>query len=358
METQDQSEILGRQRSLRQFAVSQLVLAVGATCCYLGLWVTTGIWHAGVLVVVCLLYTIGAVVVYLLAGRGYLGAPIALNCVLLVAATFANAVLAPGLLPLLVLLPILTLAIALPFVSGRAMVALSAAVVIETGLLGVIGMYTRWFEPLPTNALQLLIAIVTPTAASMIVILLLQYGSRLRASMAATHAANSELRALRDGLERQVSERTAALQEALVEVEARSAEQARLLAENVQQRDTLRELSVPILPLPSRALVMPLIGALDTQRIAQAQTRALEEIVQTRAKHLILDITGVPVVDTQVAQGLVQIVQAARLLGATVVLAGIRPEVAQSLVGLGVSLGEVVTRATLEDGVAYTLERR
>jgi rsbT co-antagonist protein RsbR len=103
--------------------------------------------------------------------------------------------------------------------------------------------------------------------------------------------------------------------------------------------------------------VMPLVGALDSARIGQAQERALATIQAMGARHLILDITGVPVVDTLVAKGILQIVQSTRLLGCKVVLAGIRPEVAQAIVGLGIDLQGVNTQGTLQGGVAYTLRQ-
>jgi rsbT co-antagonist protein RsbR len=120
------------------------------------------------------------------------------------------------------------------------------------------------------------------------------------------------------------------------------------------QRTVIREMSVPILPLNDSTLVLPLVGALDSTRILQAQERALQEIQHTSAQHMLLDVTGVPVIDSQVGQGLMQIVAAAQLLGCTVVVVGIRPEVAQAVVGLGLNLSHVVTRSTLQSGIAYT----
>lgn len=122
-----------------------------------------------------------------------------------------------------------------------------------------------------------------------------------------------------------------------------------------QQRATISEMSVPILPLTDTALIMPPVGALDGARLAQVCERALHAIEQASARHLILDITGVPVVDTAVAQGLVQVVQAARLLGCKVTLVGIRPEVAQAIVGLGLDLSAVETQSTLQSGIARAL---
>jgi len=108
------------------------------------------------------------------------------------------------------------------------------------------------------------------------------------------------------------------------------------LATIAQQRTVIQETSVPILPVTGDAWVMPLVGATryDAARVAaNAGTPAARRVA---ARYLILDITGVPVVDTQVAQGLIQVIQAARLLGAEVVLVGIRPEIAQTMVGLGI----------------------
>jgi CHASE3 domain sensor protein/anti-anti-sigma regulatory factor len=121
------------------------------------------------------------------------------------------------------------------------------------------------------------------------------------------------------------------------------------------QQVVIREMSVPVLPLLASTLVMPLIGALDSKRLAQMQEQALHALERSSARQLILDITGVPLVDTQVAQGLIQLVQAAQLLGAQVSIVGIRPEVAQALVGLGTSLSNIKVFSTLQRGVAQAL---
>jgi rsbT co-antagonist protein RsbR len=139
--------------------------------------------------------------------------------------------------------------------------------------------------------------------------------------------------------------------------EQASAKIAGQLAMIEQQRAIISEMSVPILPLTESTLIMPLVGALDSARIAQAQERALHTIQQAAARKLILDITGVPIVDTQVALGLMQIVQAAQLLGCAVTLVGIRPEVAQAIVGLGISLTGVETLGTLQSGIAHALRK-
>jgi rsbT co-antagonist protein RsbR len=126
----------------------------------------------------------------------------------------------------------------------------------------------------------------------------------------------------------------------------------------IEQKDSLlREISVPVLPLSNSTMVMPLVGALDTDRLRQIQHQALHHLEGRALKCLILDITGVPVVDTQVAQGLMQVIQSARLLGTETVVVGVRPEVAQTIVQLGINLGAVTTRSSLESGIAYALNR-
>ncbi|MCS6842543.1 MAG: STAS domain-containing protein, partial [Roseiflexus sp.] len=119
-----------------------------------------------------------------------------------------------------------------------------------------------------------------------------------------------------------------------------------------RQQETIRELSVPVLPVSRDTLVMPLVGALDSARLIQVQEQALERLAATRARRLLLDITGVPIVDSHVAQGLIRVVQAARLLGAEVTLIGIRPEVAQSIVGLGINLNSIRTSSDLQSALA------
>jgi ABC-type sugar transport system substrate-binding protein/anti-anti-sigma regulatory factor len=124
------------------------------------------------------------------------------------------------------------------------------------------------------------------------------------------------------------------------------------------QQAALRELSVPLIPISDTMMVMPLIGSIDSQRAQQIIETLLEGIASNATRLVILDITGVPVVDTQVANTLIRTAQAVGLLGAEVVLTGIRPEVAQTLVGLGVDLSGIVTRSSLQNGIAYGLGQR
>jgi len=121
------------------------------------------------------------------------------------------------------------------------------------------------------------------------------------------------------------------------------------------QRATLAALSTPLIPVHDQIVVLPLIGALDTQRANQVQAALLAGIAAQRAQVAIVDITGVPVMDTLVARALVLAAQSVRLLGASVILTGMRPEIAQTLVGLGAELAGMVTCSTLQQGIQIAL---
>jgi rsbT co-antagonist protein RsbR len=148
----------------------------------------------------------------------------------------------------------------------------------------------------------------------------------------------------------------AVAQQARTDAEAAQAEVLAQLQTIELQNAAIRKMSVPILPLTHQMLVMPLVGALDTTRLAMLQNQALQHLQHSKARYLILDVTGVPIIDTQVARGLMMVVQSARLLGAEVMLVGIRPELAQTIVGLGISLEGIMTRSTLENGVTHLLQ--
>ncbi|MEO7908535.1 MAG: PAS domain S-box protein [Roseiflexaceae bacterium] len=139
------------------------------------------------------------------------------------------------------------------------------------------------------------------------------------------------------------------------------AEQERIALQDqviAAQQAALRELSTPLIPLADHVVAMPLIGSIDSARAQQIIEELLTGVAANRATTAIIDITGVPIVDTQVAGALLRAAQAVELLGSRVVITGIRPEVAQTLVGIGVNLGNIVTRATLQDGIAYALLKK
>ena len=124
-----------------------------------------------------------------------------------------------------------------------------------------------------------------------------------------------------------------------------------------RQQQELIELSTPVVSLWEGVLALPLIGTLDSSRTQVVMENLLEQIVSTGASLAIIDITGVPTVDTLVAQHLLKTVAAARLMGADCIISGIRPQIAQTIVHLGVELGNVITKASLADAFAVALER-
>jgi rsbT co-antagonist protein RsbR len=125
----------------------------------------------------------------------------------------------------------------------------------------------------------------------------------------------------------------------------------------IRQQQELMELSTPVVTLWEGVLALPVIGTLDSARTQVVMENLLQRIVDTGATIAIIDITGVPMVDTLTAQHLLKTVAAARLMGADCIISGIRPQIAQTIVHLGVELGSVVTKATLADAFAIALKR-
>jgi rsbT co-antagonist protein RsbR len=123
-----------------------------------------------------------------------------------------------------------------------------------------------------------------------------------------------------------------------------------------QQREMM-ELSTPVVQLWDNILALPLIGTLDSERTQVVMESLLQKIVDTGAAIAIIDITGVPTVDTLVAQHLLKTVAAARLMGADCIISGIRPQIAQTIVHLGVNLSDVTTKASLADAFSIALKR-
>jgi len=125
----------------------------------------------------------------------------------------------------------------------------------------------------------------------------------------------------------------------------------------IRQQQELMELSTPVVTLWEGVLALPVIGTLDSARTQVVMENLLQRIVETGAAIAIIDITGVPTVDTLTAQHLLKTVAAARLMGADCIISGIRPQIAQTIVHLGVDLGTVITKATLADAFAIALRR-
>jgi rsbT co-antagonist protein RsbR len=123
------------------------------------------------------------------------------------------------------------------------------------------------------------------------------------------------------------------------------------------QAAALRELSTPLIPISERVVVMPLIGIVDSMRAQQIMETLLQGVSAQGSEIAIIDITGVPVVDTQVGSALMSAAKAVKLLGAQVLITGVRPEVAQTIVTLGIDLRGIITRSDLQSGIAFAMQR-
>jgi rsbT co-antagonist protein RsbR len=134
--------------------------------------------------------------------------------------------------------------------------------------------------------------------------------------------------------------------------EAYSAAREQIISD---QATAMLELSTPVVRLWHNIIAVPLIGTLDSARTQLVMEKLLDELVATGADHAVIDITGVPTVDTEVAQHLLKTVSAARLLGAECTISGIRPQVAQTIVSLGIEFGDIATKASLADALALAL---
>jgi rsbT co-antagonist protein RsbR len=135
--------------------------------------------------------------------------------------------------------------------------------------------------------------------------------------------------------------------------ESYSAAREQIIAD---QSNAMLELSTPVVRLWDGIIAVPLVGTLDSARTQLVMEKLLDTLVATGADHAVIDITGVPTVDTEVAQHLLKTVSAARLLGAECTISGIRPQVAQTIVSLGIEFGDIATKATLADALALALK--
>jgi rsbT co-antagonist protein RsbR len=136
--------------------------------------------------------------------------------------------------------------------------------------------------------------------------------------------------------------------------EAYSAAREQIISD---QSVAMLELSTPVVRLWEGIIAVPLVGTLDSARTQLVMERLLESLISSGADHAVIDITGVPTVDTEVAQHLLKTVSAVRLLGAECIISGIRPQVAQTIVSLGIEFGDIATKATLADALSLALGR-
>ncbi|MEM8533894.1 MAG: STAS domain-containing protein [Chloroflexota bacterium] len=298
------------------------------------------------------------VVAWFLLAQNRIRPSIILVNVALLLSTIFFALIVPNSLPSLILIPLLVIAFSIPYLQTRDVRSLSIFVwFITLGVL-VSALYEPPFaiqpsqEPPGVYIYNFVLLVSVGAVLALILLLLWQFYQRTVESVAQAQATNESLQEAQKGLEQQVAISTAELQAALRSVEQQAAEQAHLLQEIEQQRTVTRNLSIPILPVNDSMLVVPLIGDLDDKRMEDGQAKTLKAIEQTRARVLILDITGVPFIDSYIAQSLIRMIRAAQLLGAKVTVVGIRPEVAQAIIGLGLPLNDMRTASDLQSALA------
>ncbi|MFW5740423.1 MAG: STAS domain-containing protein [Myxococcota bacterium] len=159
----------------------------------------------------------------------------------------------------------------------------------------------------------------------------------------------------------QIQQRDAKRNQDLEEMLELSQQQARQLEESIElvrsQQRSISELSTPVLELWDNVLAMPIIGVVDTQRSIEIMEKLLQTVAEKQTKFVILDVTAVEVVDTKTADHFIKVVQATQLLGATCLISGIKPAVAQTLVDIGVDLASITTVANLRQGLRECLRR-
>ena len=230
-------------------------------------------------------------------------------------------------------------------------------VVVSAALLKSIAPNLTGFSPSSpasaTSIIPIFILIVT-----ILGLFLDRFGTSLRDALSGTQAREQELNLLRASLEATVAERTISLQLALAEGAQREKRLALTLEDLRASQEAFRELSAPVIPVLPGVLIAPLVGVLDSARATELTNNVLGMIEREHAHHVIFDITGVPLVDTHVAQVLLQTTTAVRLLGAQAFLVGIRPEVAQTMVALNLDMGTLRSYSTLRDAIGALLGPR
>ena len=236
-------------------------------------------------------------------------------------------------------------------------IGLSIAIVI---IASIIERFAPLLVSVPTSQSAALVNIISTfiLIVGLIGLFLDRFSRSLRNALTDSLAREEELEQLRASLETNVAERTASLQQALQEGEQRQARLAQALDDLRISQTTIHELSAPVIPVLPGVLIAPLIGALDSARAATLADNILGMVERTHADRVIFDITGVPVVDSHVAKVLLEAATAARLLGAQTLLVGIRPEVAQTIITLGIDFAALATYPSLQEAVAAILTAR
>lgn len=336
---------------LRQALVWLLLLSLGAVPVYIavGLWLDSVAFVIAGIIVAGLDGVILTAIFQTRAGRLRVAALMVAGA--LIATAAALTLVLPSLNTSMVMFPILTIVLLLHYLSSRVMLALSAVAVLSTVGIFLLGTLVPPLVPPPPPAAAFSLGIFGVFAGSTLTLLLIwQISIRLQVSLIRLRGANQAIERARRSLEEEIATRNTQLQAAHAESAACAEARDRLLDENARQRALIRNVSVPVLPIRADAVVIPLAGALDDERLQLVADRSLHAIAHGAA-HVLLDLSGVPAVDTQAAQRLLSILAGAHRLGASVCFAGVSPEAAQTLESLGLDPHARLTYPTLPEGI-------
>ncbi len=337
---------------LRQFLRWTCVASALGTVFQLGMWLWEPIWPDAVVGLSIFGFTVLTGVLYgWLPQLGIERTVLALAIGLLLL-PLIMVLMRPKALGILVMVPFMTAVISVPYLSGRLVRLVLWMCWVTIVITAVLSYFVDLFQL--DDPLLRKLTLITDIAmlAGLILVLIWRLFIQLMANVEQLETANTQLKQASTTLEQQVAARTRDLEKSLAENKRALDEQQRLLQENATQRSLIQGLSVPLLPVGRATLVLPLIGELDAERLAMAQAHALDGVSAHGARRLIIDVTGVSLIDSHVALALTQIIVATRLLGAETMLVGIRPEVAQAMIALGLDLANVPTAQTLEAGLA------
>lgn len=291
-------EAVQQKAQLQQFLNWLIVAAFASAPFYM---ITGYIFDLGLLFALAgLSVCFGAVIAFARAHtqRGSVQQAVLIVCIDFFVIMIVLILLLPALLPSLLLGSAVVTLIALSYVSKQVLLLLGSAALIVSIVMIALAQFVMLFTGLAPLAATTINLLCAPAALTLVFFLVWQNHNRLNDALAAVRMSNKDLRKSRTSLEDEMGERTADLAFALAELEHRTDAQAQLLAEVQQQRAVIRELGVPVLPINRSTLVMPLVGVLDAQRLQDIREQALHTIARTHAKRLLLDITGVPLVDT------------------------------------------------------------
>lgn len=343
-----QDEHITHRRSLSQIFTWVAVISILLSMVELAAYVFTGSIPLAITGGMSFLFFFLSLWGQRLIRRGKTSDAVIMMSVAVLIAALITSIVFPAITAVLVVACIMAVTFTLPFLSRRTVqwILVSGWIV---GTLITIPGRTTLVSPLfatpPVWATDLVLIFGTATLLAVTLLTSWQFTEHLSASLtqarhsnAALQQARIALEAQQASLEAQVIERTAALQTTVDQLRA--------------SQETIRVLGAPIIPVLPNVLVVPLIGTLDVPRMQNVQEQLLLDVHRQRARSVILDLTGIMLIDTEVAQAFLQIVSTIRLLGAAVLLVGIRPEIAQTLVALNIELDGIQTYASLQAAVS------